>query len=125
MKRFTIRYGYPTIHKLMQDLNKKYQKSELSKNEKRQLKLYVKCFDQLSQDPKYPGLNTHEIETLSKKYGVKVWQSYLQNGAPAAGRVFWVYGPARGEITVCAIESHPDPRKYGQVKLSTTPAGKT
>jgi hypothetical protein len=103
----------------MHDLDKKYRNDGLSKDEKKQLKLYVKCFHQLSQNPKHPGLHTHEIEVLSKKYGIKVWQSYLQNGTPSAGRVFWVYGPARGDITICAIESHPDPRKYGQVKLST------
>lgn len=104
----------------MEALEKKYQAGKLSKDERKRLKLHVKCFNQLSLDPKYPGLKTHEIDKLSKKYGVKVWQSYLKNHSPAAGRVFWIYGPGKKEITICAIEPHPDPGKYGKVKLSTT-----
>ena len=30
-------------------------------------------------DPGYPNLQTHEIEPLSRRYGMKVWQSYLEN----------------------------------------------
>lgn len=121
--RFTIRYGWPQIHKIMEVLEKKFQAGKLSKDERKRLKLYVKCFNQLSFDPQYPGLKSHEISKLSQKYGIKVWQSYLKNNSPAAGRVFWIYGPNKKDITICAIEPHPDPDKYGKVKLSTAPVG--
>ena len=70
-------------------------------------------------NPKHPGLQTHEISVLTQKYGIKVWQSYLKNHTPAAGRVFWIYGPEPGEITICAIEHHPEPKQYRRVKLTT------
>ena len=57
-------------------------------------------------------------------YGVKVWQSYLENRTPAAGRIFWAYGPGKGEITILAVEPHPEDQKHGgydRVKLSALP----
>ena len=33
----------------------------------------------LSENPFYTSLNTHEISDLTKRYGMKVWQSYLEN----------------------------------------------
>ena len=105
----------------MADLKQKFETGTLKKNDEKLLKLYIKCFSQLSVDPKHPGLKTHEIALLTKKYGVKVWQSYLKNHTPAAGRVFWIYGPEKGEILICGIEPHPDPGKYGRINLETTP----
>lgn len=75
----------------------------------------------LSANPKHPGLNSHEIEPLSCRYGKKVWQSYLENRTPAAGRLFWVYGPGKDEITIIGLEPHPGDRKqsgYARVRLS-------
>lgn len=54
-------------------------------------------------------------------------QSYLENRTPAAGRLFWAYGPDAGDITVLAIEPHPEDQKrgaYQRIKLSTLPAAK-
>ena len=59
----------------------------------------------------YPGLATHEIAALTKRYGVKVWQSYLENNKPAADRLFWVYGPPCGVITIIGLEAHPESGK--------------
>ena len=103
----------------MADLSQKHQAGTLSADERKRLKLYVKCFHRLSLDPKYPGLKTHEISKLSQKYGVKIWQSYLQNNSPSAGRVFWIYGPDKSQITICGIEPHPEAGQYGRVKLSS------
>jgi len=61
---------------------------------------------------------------LTRRYVVKVWQSYLENRTPAAGRIFWAYGPGKGEITILAVEPHPEDQKqsgYDRVKLSTLP----
>ena len=46
----------------------------------------------LANDPRHPGLKSHEIEALTHRYGMKVWQSYLENKTSGAGRIYWV-GP--------------------------------
>ena len=69
----------------------------------------------------YPGLQSHEITALSKRYGMKVWQSYLENKKSDAMRIFWVYGPAQKEITVIGLEPHPEDKKkgaYDRIRLS-------
>ena len=33
----------------------------------------------LANNPRHPGLNSHEIDSLSRRYGMKVWESYLEN----------------------------------------------
>jgi hypothetical protein len=73
-------------------------------------------------DPFYPGLNSHEISALTDRYKRKVFESYLENHTPAAGRIFWVYGPADGEITIIGMMPHPEPGAYGRVPLSDLPA---
>src|SRR5574344_464458 len=75
----------------------------------------------LADDPFYPGLKTHEIEPLSKRYGMKVWQSYLENKKSGAMRMYWVYGPDQKDITVIGLEPHLEDKKngaYDRVTLS-------
>lgn len=67
----------------------------------------------LAQDPHYPSLNIHDIEPLSKRYGLKVWGSYLENRKSGARRMFWVYGPDKMEITIITLEPHPEDAKNG------------
>lgn len=81
----------------------------------------------LSQNPRHPGLKTHEIDALSKRYGIRVWQSYLENRKSRAMRMFWVYGPDDGSITVIGLEPHPEDQKngaYHRVTLSSLPRKK-
>ena len=80
-----------------------------------------KAMKLLSSNPRHPGLESHEISSLSQRYGMKVWQSYLENNTPAAGRIFWVYGPDRGDITIIGLEPHPNDkvRSYDKVTLSS------
>lgn len=53
---------------------------------------------------RHPSLNTHEY----KNYGdIKVFESYVQNRTPGAYRIFWHYGPDKGNITVLDICPHP------------------
>jgi hypothetical protein len=62
------------------------------------------------------SLQTHEYESLARRYGVKVFEAYVQQNAPGAYRVFFHYGPdERSEdgkripiITIIAITPHPD-----------------
>ena len=67
----------------------------------------------LAQDPRYPGLQTHEIDVLTDRYGMKVWRSYLENKTSSAMRMYWVYGPSRNMITVIGLEPHPEDKKNG------------
>ena len=72
-------------------------------------------------DPFYPSLKSHEIEPLSKRYGIKVWQSYLENKKSGARRMFWVYGPDKKDITIIRLEPHPKNAKngaYDRINLS-------
>lgn len=84
----------------------------------------------LSSNPRHNSLQSHEIDDLTRRYekisgiSCKVWQSYLENNTPAAGRLFWVYGPGKGEITITGLEPHPEDKKkagYAKVTLSMLP----
>ena len=63
----------------------------------------------LLDNPKHPSLQTHEYDSLDHPYDPKqkVWEAYAQNKTPGAYRIFWCYGPEKGEITVIAITPHP------------------
>ena len=69
----------------------------------------TKCLGNLAENPKHPSLNTHEHGSLPHPYadGEKVFEAYVQNKTPGAYRVYWCYGPAKGEITILAITPHP------------------
>jgi hypothetical protein len=62
------------------------------------------------------SLQTHEYQSLTRRYGIKVFEAYAQQKTPGAYRVFGHYGPdetSRDEkripiITIVAITRHPD-----------------
>jgi len=114
-----IRMGIPEMQELWDTFCKKADTDSLKGNEKRLFKKLVKIFKLLSLNAKHPGLCTHEISQLTKRYGMKVWQSYLENNVPSAGRIFWVYGPQRNDITVIGLEPHPDDKSdsYNKIHL--------
>lgn len=114
---FEIIYGYPDVHEAITSLKNRLRDKTHSKTDLKYFKKINKCFKFLSQDPKHPGLNSHKIDILSQKYKKKIWESYLENNTPSAGRVFWFYGPEKDQILIAAIEPHPDPNKYSQVNL--------
>ena len=121
---FQIRFGVPEMENFWNDLKSRKNSGNLSKDEEILFKQVAKAIQFLASNPRYPSLNSHEIEPLTKKFGQKVFQSYLENNTPAAGRIFWVYGPNRKEITVLAIEPHPEDKKrgaYKRIKLSDLP----
>ena len=68
-----------------------------------------KCLAYLQSNPRHPGLQTHEYHSLEHPWSTddKVWEAYAQNRTPGAYRVFWCYGPERGELTIIAITPHP------------------
>jgi hypothetical protein len=122
---FIVRKGVPEILELWKRLLKGYKQDALEADDRELFKKWAKAVARLRDDPFHPGLKSHEIADLSRRYGRKVFQSYLENNTPAAGRLFWVYGPGEGEITVIGLEPHPEDRKsrgYDRVSLSGLPA---
>lgn len=83
------------------------QLKELEQADARKLKKVRNCLGKLENNPRHPGLQTHEYDELSALYGCKVFEAYVENNTPGAYRVFWHYGPQRDEITVVAITPHP------------------
>jgi hypothetical protein len=127
---FIVRMGVPDMQEYWNDMRRRAQEDRLDKEEKKLWKKLAKAVLYLSSNPRHTGLQTHEIDDLSRRYGrivrrpCKIWQSYLENNTPAAGRLFWVYGPGKGEITVVGLEPHPEDKKkagYAKVTLSMLP----
>ena len=118
---YTIRMGIPEMQELWMSLRQKYRSGTINKNDEKLYKKWGNALKKLSEDPNYPSLKTHEIAPLSKRYGIKVWQSYLENKTSDAMRMYWVYGPDKCEITIIGLEPHPEDKKngaYDRIKLS-------
>lgn len=118
--KFNIFMGIPEMEKFWMGLCRKAELNKLGKDKLLFRKL-VKALRLLSENPKHPGLKSHEIKPLSNRYGIKVWQSYLESNTPSAGRLFWVYGPKKAQITIIGIEPHPEDKKrdgYSGIILS-------
>ena len=119
--------GIPEMESLWNDLQSRYRLGTIKKKEELLYRKWGKALKLLSEDPRYPGLQTHEISELSDRYGLKVWQSYLENKTSGAMRMFWVYGPGQMEITVIGLEPHPEDAKkgaYDRIALSDLPEHK-
>ena len=74
---------------------------------KKRLKAVRKALGLLEQNPRHPGLQTHEYRSVAGAQGEKVFEAYAENKTPAAYRIFWHYGPEPGDITIIAITPHP------------------
>ena len=119
---YAIHMGVPEMKALWEDLQQKYRSGKASKAEQKLYKLMGKAMRLIADDPRCPGLQTHEITALTRRYGMKVWQSYLENNTPKAGRIYWVYGPDKGDITIIGLEPHPEDKSssYQKITLSST-----
>ena len=117
---YRIYLGIPEMKALWAELQNKHESGTATKQEEKLRKLMGKAMGLISTNPRYPGLQTHEISALSRRYGAKVWQSYLENDTPKAGRIYWVYGPDKGDITIIGLEPHPEDKSnaYQKVTLS-------
>lgn len=120
---FTIRMGIPEMDAFWSELETKIETETASKDEVKLYKKIGKALVLLANDPRYPGLNSHEISSLTARYGQKVWESYLENKTPAAGRIFWTYGPDQGDITIVAIEPHPNYKSNAYKKITLSAMG--
>ena len=118
---FEIHLGIPEMEELWNCLSTKVHNGSAKKNDKKLYKQLGKAMTLLQNDPRHPGLNSHEISALTARYGMKVFESYLENNTPKAGRIFWVYGPKKKDITIIGLEPHPDDKSnaYKKVTLSS------
>lgn len=90
--------------------NKRQGKNKVKSSKQEGLfKQVHKTIKLLFQNPRHPGLSTHEYTSLRHPYDPKkkVFEAYAQNQTPGAYRVFWCYGPDQDQITIIAITSHP------------------
>ncbi len=115
---FNIRLGIPEMEEFWDSLKKKVKEKSASKDEVLLYQKLGKTMCLLSINPRHTGLHTHDIEALSKRYGMKVWESYLENNKPAAGRIFWVYAPNQDDITIIGLEPHPNAKKNAYKKIT-------
>lgn len=118
---YNIRMGIPEMEALWTNLQIKYRSGTIKKKEEQLYKKWGNALKKLAEDPMYPSLQTHEITDLSKRYGMRVWQSYLENKTSGAMRMYWVYGPDQKDITIIGLEPHPEDKKngsYDRIKLS-------
>ena len=65
-----------------------------------------KALGLLENNPRHPGLATHEFTSLSGPAGEKVFEAYVENRTPGGWRIFWYYGPDPGIIRVLNVARH-------------------
>ncbi len=121
---FNIRMGIPEMSNMWERLRKEFLEGSISKKDLSLYKKWGKSMKLLSENPRHPGLHTHDIEELTNRYGVRVWQSYLENKTSSAMRMYWVYGPDNMSITIIGLEPHPEDKKngaYSRISLSDMP----
>lgn len=118
---YAIRMGIPEMDELWNTLKTKHRDGTISKKDEDLYNKWGNALKKLSSNPMYPSLKSHEITELSRRYDMKVWQSYLENKTSGARRMYWVYGPGQQEITINGLEPHPEDAKngaYDRIKLS-------
>ena len=76
-------------------------------SKKKRLKAVNKALGYLETNPNPLSLNTHEYDSLSREFGLKIFEAYAENRTPQAYRIFWHYGPDKKDITIIAITPHP------------------
>ena len=86
------------------------QVKELKENKSlsKRFRAVKKAFKNLSNDPFYPGLRSKPYTSLIGPNRAKVYESYAENKTPRAYRIFWYYGPSKGQITIISVVPHPD-----------------
>ena len=94
---------------------KQLERIESAPNLKGVLKQVRKTLGYLETNLRAKSLQTHEYESLTRRYGKKIFEAYVQQNIPGAYRVFWHYGPdeinKNGNhipvITILSIVPHP------------------
>ena len=72
----------------------------------KRFKAVKKSLEFLQSNPRHKSLETHQYYSLKGPKGEKVFEAYAEQNTPAAYRIFFYYGPSKGEITIFAIIPH-------------------
>ena len=75
---FEIHLGVPEMEELWNNLQKKHQDGTATKKEEKLRKQIGKALALLSGNPRHPGLHSHEISSLTARYGQKFRESYRE-----------------------------------------------
>ncbi|MFZ3138725.1 MAG: hypothetical protein WA126_15195 [Thermodesulfovibrionales bacterium] len=92
---------------LTDEADEQFNRLKSDKGLSKRYKAVKKAILFLSQNPRHPGLQTHEFTSLKGPKGEKVFEAYAEQATPAAYRIFWYYGPKENQITVISITPHP------------------
>lgn len=120
---YAIHMGIPEMQQFWEELQRKVKSDKATGKDEKLYKQLGKAMRLLSENPRHPGLKSREIDSLTARYGIKVWESYLENNTPGAGRIFWVYGPDKGDITIIGLEPHPNDKSNAYKKITLSQMG--
>jgi hypothetical protein len=73
----------------------------------KRFKAVKKSLEFLCENPRHKSLQTHQYYSIRGPKGEKIFEAYAEQNTPAAYRVFFYYGPKKGELTIFAITPHP------------------
>jgi hypothetical protein len=90
-----------------EEAERNYHLLQANRSQVKRYKAVKKTLKFLADNPRHQSLQTHEYTSLKGPGGEKVYEAYAEQNTPAAYRVFWHYGPSRGDITIIAITPHP------------------
>ena len=97
---FVLRYTREA-KEVIEDLQAKPQYASKLKKVRKALRLLERA------GPRHPGLRSHDYQSIPGPGGATLWESYVENKTPSAWRVWWIHGPADGQITIVTIGPHP------------------
>lgn len=107
----TAEQTYTTLKAAAEQALENRTKSKKQKASKQEglFKQVYKTLELLANNPRHPGLQTHEYDAIQNPHAPKekVFEAYAQNRTSGAYRVFWCYGPAKNQLTIIAITPHP------------------
>jgi len=93
---------------LSAEADSQYKELMTAKSKAVVFKAVKKALQLLAENPRHPGLNTHEYSSFVGPNGTKVYEAYAQNKTPGAYRIFFCYHPPKSNgITIVAITPHP------------------
>ena len=102
---------YLALEQYAIEIKNKREKQQKSKSSRQEglFNQVKKTLQYLKENPRHPGLKTHPYSSLEHPWdsSQKVFEAYVQSKTPAAYRVFWCYGPEKGQITIIALTVHP------------------
>jgi hypothetical protein len=95
--------------------NEQLERIETDPTLKGVLKQVRKTLGYLETNLRAKSLQTHKYDSLTRRYGIDIFEAYAQQDTPGAYRVFWHYGPDEIDkngkripiITIIAIIPHP------------------